>query len=242
MSPLRIGQQIPWETAFTFEEAINHVASEANDNELFFFEAGETLSDLYTLYSRAQRRIITIWTGKRTSTADAKALLALIETCRVAFDREGRPYVHTADVGELAERGIEAVSECVDGLRRALADGLCELMLRGEERDVRACLWDGRFFRADRTNAVFCRPSCRTAYHRARNTAAQSDRPSDELMGKFLCPDCDEYLGIEKASGIVRQNKWIFVGGIRDGAVCVTCAEKNHPEWSDYIVLMGRAA
>ena len=59
MSPLRIGQQIPWETAFTFEEAINHVASEANDNELFFFEAGETLSD--------QRRAPSARSGERES-------------------------------------------------------------------------------------------------------------------------------------------------------------------------------
>lgn len=242
MSPLRIGQQIPWETAFTFEDVMNHVTSVAEEHELFFFEAGETPSDLSELYDLAQRFIRTLWTGKRTTTADTKALEKIISSCKVGQDREGKPYVYTLDIEALSEKGLDFIDELggTDGLRRGLVDGFCELLLRGDERDVRACLWDGRLFRADRTNAVFCRPSCRTAFHRARNTAVHSNRSDDELMGKFCCADCKSYHLIDEASGVIRHENWISIGGLRKAdAICAQCVEKNHPEWVDYVVPMG---
>lgn len=241
MSPLRIGPNISWETAFTFEAAMNYVTSCAEENELFFFEAGENPSELWELYQVAQRCIQTIWTGKRTTNADTRALEKLISSCKVGQSREGKPYVYTPDIEALEEQGLARVDELDDGLRRALADGICELLLRGEERDIRACLWDGRLFRADRSNAVFCKPSCRTGFHRARNTAVRSSRSEGDLMGKFRCVDCEKYQLITEASGIRRQEdaKAVSIGLVDSRAVCVSCVEKNHSEWIEYVVPMG---
>jgi len=249
MSPLRIGQNIRWETAFTFEDAVNHIAAIVDEHDLFVFE-GETPSELFELSSLAERLIASIWTGKPTTSLDAKRLRAMIMACRVELDISGYPFVRTEHLDELSALGLSAVGDennaenNSSNMKRTLMDGICQLKLRGESRDVRACLWDGRLFRADRTNAVFCRPACRTAYHRAINTAVHSERYGDELMGMFRCCECNQLHLIENASGLTSAcTGWTYIAGVRNGnAVCITCARKNHPEWSNYIVPMSTAA
>jgi len=74
MSPLRNAQQIPWETAFTFEQAMNTIDDIADENELFVYPLDEKAEQLLSLVELAKRQIIGAWIGKFPSPADEKAL------------------------------------------------------------------------------------------------------------------------------------------------------------------------
>ncbi len=244
MAPLRNAQQISWETAFTFEHAMNTIDDIADENELFVYPLDEKAEQLLSLVELAKRQIIGAWIGKFPSPADEKALRSLVETCHTTLPVRGDALVRTQRVDELA--GIDTASLQklgYEGLISVMQDGICEWLLRGRTRDVRACLWDGALFQADRANAVFCRASCRTAYHRALATAAGSNKTPGELLGFFHCAECKRDLLINATSGLIRDRKRIYIGRAIDyEPICYTCANANHSEWTDYIVPMSAAA
>jgi hypothetical protein len=244
MTPLRNAQPKWWETAFTFEFANNIVNDFATEQDLFVPPYGDNVEKLLRLVNLAHRQIEAVWTGKQVSRSDEKLLLSIAATCRLGLGIDGAPLVrteHLDDLSGLGQTEMEALG--YDGLIWAMEDGICEWILRGRTPDVRACLWHGGLFRADRANAVFDRASCRTAYHRALNTAASSSKEPEALLGFFRCVECQRELLIDAASGLRRYGSGVFIGHVLSRElICSSCAEQNHPEWADYIVPMSSAA
>jgi len=251
MSPLRNAPTVPWEAAFSFEHAVNTVRDISNEEELFIpeYSGGElsqNVNELLSLVHLAETEIISAWSrGGRLARADEIKLEAIARSCHATLGFGGAVLVRTEHLDDLADcKSDDKLRKLgVEGLLWAMKDGLSEWILRGRGLDVRACLWHGGLFRADRETALFCQPKCRTGYHRALTTAQSSDRSPEALMGFFKCGECERDLLINAASGLVKRWEGLFIGGVSDrDSICVSCAEKNHPEWGKYFKPTAAAA
>jgi hypothetical protein len=76
MSPLRIAQLVPYETAYTLERAYNDVLEVAERDEAFSDEDAAAYIGYWFI---AQRQIVSSWTGERTPAYDADNLRSLVK-------------------------------------------------------------------------------------------------------------------------------------------------------------------
>jgi hypothetical protein len=199
----------------------------------------------------AERVVAAVWQRRTFTSADVASLDALLTTCEcrlvdgavvvqrpAAVRAEYEDFVEYPDperhAGDL--HPDELIPSTAEQVKLEIEDGLLTLALEGWPRDLRACLWCGGYFRADRASALFDRTRCRVAFHRACATAAGRD-PAEhgDLRGFFRCVDCGRSLTLDLAAGLVRNDR-VFLGAATDPhALCLPCARRENPDWTAYL-------
>lgn len=201
-------------------------------------------------YALAERVVAATWQHRRLPRADAAKIDGLLKGCSLGF-AGGQPVIrgNAAIVSQYADyleyedpdrapgdaRPPERIPETVEQLTLGVQEGLITYVLEGRPRAVRACLWCGSFFRADRASALYDRAKCRVAFHRACGTAAGRDHSQvGQLKGLFRCDGCAQVRSLDDASGLVRSGDVVVGAATAPRAICTPCARERYPDWTDY--------